>query len=591
MSIYHLSSLVRQNRKSIVYGALCLLVVDVLLFAFPFLVKLSIDHLKGEALPAWLPEAVKNLSAPAFLILMGGIYAILAGIVAYGRFWWRVFFIWSSFPLLHQYRMNFFRHLHSMSLEYFKKEKVGDLLSALTTDSENLRMALAIGGFMVVDTIIYFILYPIVLWTIHPGLTLAVIPVLALSSFLALLWSDRLSGAYENVQHVTGRLSARAYEIFSGVRVIKSFRGEQAVHSDFLAESRVLRDESIKVLKFQSYFVPGLNLILGSAIVVVLIWGGLDVIAGTLALSSLVAYQLYLSQLEWPMLAMGWFIQLYRSAKASEQRVLAHAHQAPGITKSNSPQVNWQSGECVLEVRELRYRPQDEDKDLLVVPSLKLKRGERVGITGPVGAGKTLLLELLSRQRDPSNGDILHDGTNLKAIAPEEVASRVLYVPQETFLFSKSLRNNLCLGLKRQPSDSELLGILKDLCFDLSLIESRGGLDVVLGERGLNFSGGQKQRLSIARALLREADVYLFDDLFSHVDQQTESLLLKALKQRLPSASLVLLVSQRLDTLASCDRLLVIESGKIGFDGSLAQGIQNNSFLMRLQSLQGSRAA
>lgn len=303
-------------------------------------------------------------------------------------------------------------------------------------------------------------------------------------------------------------------------------------------------------------------------------------------LSSLVAFQLYLAHLDWPMMAFGWFIQMYRAAKASEQRVNGFMTiESPLKKESELKRIPFDSA-YDFRIENMSLSLPGRATPLFERVNLQLPSAQWIGLAGPVGVGKTVFLELLSRQRDPSKGAIFYRGECLKTKAPLEITQDILYVPQETFLFSRSIRRNLGLGLKEIPSDDLLTQFLEELRFDPEILKARGGVDAALGERGVNLSGGQRQRISLGRALLRKRDVYLFDDLFSHVDAETESCLIQVLKRRLPASALVILVSQRLETLRQCSSILVLNEGGVESLGPSESQIRDSKFLQELSQIQ-----
>lgn len=572
------------NRSSILKGTLCLVGLDAIVLMLPLIVKAVIDKLQNHPLPTWMPQELTHLSVPQFILIFCALYLLANVLMAYIRYWWRVHLVWSTFPLFHRWRQDLFRHFMSLDREFFKTRKVGDLISALTSDTENVRMTLSIGTLMIIDALINFLMIPFLLWRLSPSLTLMVIPPLVLLSVLALFLSDRLAHEYERVQELTADLSGRAFEMISGIRVIKAFRREQPIHREFMVESEKLRDASLKVARYQGLFGPGLEFALGLAIVCVLVFGGFKVLAGTLALSSLVAFQIYLTQMDWPMMAVGWFIQMYRSSQASQKRIQKFAEQKSSLKLLKD--LPTRSLENLFEFDRVHFSFGGVRQFQIVNWNFKIRPGGFVGITGPVGGGKSTFLELLSRQRDPTEGDIYYRGRNLKTMRGQEVSEKILYVPQESFLFSRSLRSNLAFGLEDYPDDLVLWEILRDLRFDRETWAARGGLSIRLGEKGLNFSGGQRQRISLGRALCRSRDVFLFDDVFSHVDVETESEILKAVMRRIPKDSTVLMVSQRLETLKMCREVLVFADGNLEFQGALESGLENNAFLMELQMIQ-----
>jgi ATP-binding cassette subfamily B protein len=573
------------NRSSVFKGSLCLIVVDLLVFTLPLLVKIVIDRLQGRSLPHWLPEFFSKTPTMAFILSLSFFYIALNALIALIRYWWRVHLIWSTFPLFHKIRRELFQHIQNLDREFFKSHKVGDLISALSTDTENLRMTLSIGGLMLIDAAINFILFPFLLWQLNPTLTLFVVPPLLGISLLALFLSDRLSKEYERVQEITADLSGRAYEVISGVRVIKAFRKEGPVHDDFVQKSRDLRDASISVARFQSLFSPVLEYSISLALVVVLLYGGNKVLQGELPLSNLIAFQIYLAHMDWPMNAIGWFIQLYRISQASQKRIQKFARIETSLRGEERPVVSSPSAP-LFKLENVHFAYGGARKFAFQNLGFEIVEGGWIGLTGPVGCGKTTLLELLSRQRDPLSGEIDFRGQNLKGLSRSRVSQQILYVPQEAFMFSRSVRRNLALGLEAHLSDEKLWELLSDLSFDAEALRERGGLNIRLGERGVNLSGGQRQRISLGRALLRQREVFLLDDLFSHIDAETESKLLSSLKERIPVASTVILVSQRMATLKKCREVLVLNDGGLEFKGPVDLALERSEFFKRLQLLQ-----
>jgi ATP-binding cassette subfamily B multidrug efflux pump len=579
-----LKSILKEHKGNIIKGGVWLFAIDVVGLLMPLLIKFSIDRLSDKPLPSWFPASLSQQGVVEFILSMCVTYVVFAAVVAYGRYWWRVYFIWGTFPIFDRVRRGLFHHLLGLNLEFFKKTKVGDMISSLSNDTENMRNVMAFGALMFVDSIFSFILFPALLFYLDPVLAMVLVPPMVLIALLAIPWSDRVSKFYDDVQDILGQLSSRAFEISSGVRVIKSFAREEPVHRAFVVKSAELRDASKKVARYESMYVPGLNFVLGLAVFVLLSFGGYRVISGELSLSSFIAFSLYLDKMDWPMMAMGWFIQTFRSARAAERRVLK-LRETESPLRVDSRLASIQTSD-VLTVEDVTYGFENQLPKVFSNLSFKLARGEWLGVTGSVGCGKTVLLELLSRQRDAESGQIFLNGRSLRSMSAEEIAGKVLYVPQETFLFSTSVKKNLSLGLADSLEDEHLLKLLEDLSFDLQVLDDRGGLETRLGERGMNLSGGQKQRLSLGRALLRDREVYLFDDLFSHVDVETESKLIEVLRRRIDQEASVILVSQRLETLKGCDRVLVLGEGGLEAIDIFAEALKNSPFLRALNELQ-----
>jgi ATP-binding cassette subfamily B protein len=561
-----------------------LLVVNCLGLSFPLMVKAMIDRLEGKPQAFWVPDVIATLPPLAFILSLAFLFLSFIAMITLGRYYWRVHFIFSGLPRTHEVRKLFYRSLIEKDSQFLRSRRVGDFISALTEDSEKIRMTLAFGALAICDTALNLVLFSVILFFLDSYLAVRVLPPLILSACLLVILSDRLSLYYEKVQDLIGSLTGFAFEIASGVRVIKAFGREKEFHHSFLNESKKLEKASVQVARYQSVFVPFLYLCLGLATCFVMLMGGYRVLSGQLALSSFIAFQLYLVQLDWPMMAVGWFVELFRGSKASEKRMKSVATastkmiQDPLSAISHFPTFE-------MEMKNVSFSFEDGTPAVSGF-NLRVKKGAWVGLTGPVGSGKSTLLELLSRELDPVEGDIFWRGKNLKEFSQEDLAKNILYVPQESYLFSKSLRNNLLFGRDARLDDGELNSLLKDLSFDLEQLEGRGGLWTRLGERGTNFSGGQKQRISIGRALLHHREVYLFDDVFSHLDAETEIKILSTLKERISPHSTVFFVSQRLETLERQDELLVINSGRLEYFGSVAGARSESPFIQQLQNIQ-----
>lgn len=546
---------------------------------------LVVDRLEQKPLPSWFPSALHSLSSVQLILFLCCLYVSIAALAAVFRYYWRVHIVWSVFPLFHRVRTRLFQHILSLDWLFLKKRRVGDFISAVSEDSDNIRMTTSLGTLAVIDTFFSFVLFVPILFFLSPQLSWVIIPFLVLSSLSLVLLSDRLTVLYEKVQEIIGDLSGSAFEISSGARVIKAFGKEKEVHKNFVDQSKKLQKSSMQLATYESLFFPILTGALGLAMGLTLLWGGYRVIQGEMELSKLIAYQLYLGYLDWPMLAMGWFIGMYRRSRGSLQRLQKIDQVKSGLQPLQGLPTGG-SATSVLSVENLGYE-YSVGMPALEGLSFDLLPGEWVGLTGPIAGGKTTLLELLSRQKDPSSGEVYFKTENLKSFSTDELSQKVLYLPQEAYLFSKSVRDNIHLGLAQNARwpDQQIWELLEALQFDTQLLKNRGGLWLRLGERGTNFSGGQKQRVAIARSLVRDRDLYLFDDAFSQLDAETEYRIFSWLKTRLARSS-VLFVSQRLQSLRMCDKVIVLNEGRIEFQGPVGEGLKSSSFLKELERLQ-----
>jgi ATP-binding cassette subfamily B protein len=572
-----------RNRRNLYWAILLLIFTDLLVFLFPLFVKWIIDRLQGNPLPKWFPESLLQLDALWFSICFCLLLISLSALSVAARFYWRVFIIWSFFPKMHDLRMSLFDHLASLSSSFFRKNKSGDLLSTLSEDTEKLRLTLSFGSLAVIDTIINFLIFPWMLFWLSPEISIVVIPFLIVTAGALIFLSDRLTAIYERVQDLIAAISAKAFEIVGAARVIKAFAKEPFFKKEFHRSSQNLANTAVRLAYFESTFMPALHLALGLSMAFVLFYGGKLIFEGRWTVADLIAYQLYLGRLDWPVVALGWFIEMYRTSKASLGR-MNKVLSAPKV-RSSIDSISSTTTNTLIEAKDLGFR--FDKRALWSSLNFKIEKGKWYGLTGPLGSGKSTLLKILSGQSDPYRGSVQFLKNEISEIDRDLLERHILFVPQEVFLFSKSIRGNLTFGAdSSQINRREIEGLLKNLRFDLEGLESRGGLSTKLGERGINVSGGQKQRLAIARSLLRHRDVYLFDDVFSHVDAETEADLLKFLKTQMNPQAAVVFVSQRLETLTDLDEIFVLEESGFEFQGAVTEAMKTSRFLNQLERLQ-----
>ena len=573
-----------KNRRNLIWAILLLIFTDLLVFLFPLFVKWIIDRLQGNALPEWFPESLLQLDPLWFSLCFCLLLISLSALSVAARFYWRVFIIWSFFPRMHDLRMSLFDHLASLSSSFFRKNKSGDLLSTLSEDAEKLRLTLSFGSLAVIDTIINFLIFPWMLFWLSPELSIYVLPFLILSAGALIFLSDRLSAIYEKVQDLIAVISAKAFEVVGAARVIKAFAKEPYFKKDFHRASQNLASTAVRLAYFESTFMPALHLALGLSMAFVLFYGGKLIFDGQWTVADLVAYQLYLGKLDWPVVALGWFIEMFRTSKASLGRI-NKVFGAPKI-QTSIHSISPDNSSTLIEANSLSFEYSQKRKVFSDL-NFKIEKGKWYGLTGPLGSGKSTLLKVLAGQADQYGGSVQFKKNEVSEIDRALIEKHILFVPQEVFLFSKSVRGNLTFGMEdASVSRNEIEILLKNLRFDLEGLQFRGGLFTKLGEKGINVSGGQKQRLAIARSLLRKRDVYLLDDVFSHVDAETELHLLQFLRREMNPNAVVILVSQRLETLSSLDEIFVLRDGCFEVQGPTNVALSHSPFLNQLEVLQ-----
>jgi ATP-binding cassette subfamily B protein len=367
-------------------------------------------------------------------------------------------------------------------------------------------------------------------------------------------------------------MTTRAQENLSGIKVIKAYVREKSEINSFAEESLDYQKKNMSLALVQSFSFPMMFLLTGISVVIVLFVGGNKVINGSLTLGELTAFIIYLGLLTWPIIAFGWIINLTQRANASMMRLCKVFDSEPEINDTELTDNNIQTIKGSIEFNNLSFRYSSELPYVLKNLNLKIKEGETVGLIGHTGSGKSTLVNLIPRLFECSEGEILVDGINIKKIPIKKLRTSIGYVPQETFLFSDTIENNISYGAETMDKDSIIVvSKISQIYQEIDTFPKR--FETILGERGINLSGGQKQRTSIARAIAINPRILILDDAFSAVDTYTEEEILKALKDVMKQRTTIL-ISHRVSTLKNSDRIVVLKNGSIAEEGTHESLIQ-----------------
>lgn len=540
------------HRWRIGAGISALFVVDVLQLFIPRVVKHGIDDLTAHV-----------VSSEALLIYATEVLGLALAIGAL-RYVWRFLLLGTARRIERGLRDRLFHHLQTLSPSYFSRSRIGDLMAHATNDIEAVRMALALGIVFLVDTFILGSLTLFFMVYIHPMLTVyAILPMPLVS--LATLWVSRLlHERFERVQKTFSALTERVRESIAGIRVVKAYVQETTEREKLASLSREYIERSMAVTKAWGMFFPLLLFLSNLSMAIVLYAGGRLTLVQTISAGDLVAFMTYLGILAWPMMALGWAINVVQRGSASLsrlERIFAEKPEIvdrpgaidPGILKGR------------IEIKGLTYPLQQEGRPILKDVNLRIRSGEKVAIVGGTGAGKSVFCDLLVRVVEPPNGSVFFDGVDAHRISLSTLRRSIAYVPQETFLFSDTLRENISLG-RPGASDKEIEEVLRaaQILHDVKAFPE--GLNTMIGEKGITLSGGQRQRLAIARALLLDAPILILDDAFSSVDIETEERILEAMESYTKGKT-ILLVTHRLAPLRRADRIVVFHQGQVAEEG------------------------
>ncbi|NCB37694.1 MAG: ABC transporter ATP-binding protein [Erysipelotrichia bacterium] len=546
-------------RRHLLYGIASLIIVDIADILPPVILKMAIDSIEqGSGFRSLLYCGMALIATS----LIQGVF----------RFFWRQFFLGTSHKSVYDLRKMMFAHLLKLPFHYFSRTRTGDIMSRLTNDIQEIRFMLGIGILVLLDTSFYFLTVPFIMLWLSPKLTLITMLPFLLIPAMVVLVKNSIHNRSKDVQARLSDLSSRAEENLSGIRVIKGFRTEETETSRFNRCGLDFVRDKIRLATVESLFHPALDLVVAMGMVVLLFVGGKMVIAGAITLGSFIAFESYMLKLSWPMMAIGWIINLYQRSMASMERCQQILRE-PAAADTNEGDISAQPSSHALRVKDLNFcYPGTHQKSVTNI-SFELGEGQTLGITGPVGSGKSTLLRLLMKMYIPESGEIIIGGCDTSQIHIKELRDLFSYVPQETFLFSETIRENILFASddKNQAEIAKAFAAKAGLESDLR--EFPDGLETLLGERGVNLSGGQKQRVSLARALAAERPFLILDDCTSAVDTETERAILSSLRTAAKRRTCVI-VSHRLVSLQDADLIIYLDNGRIAEAGTHQQLLQ-----------------
>jgi ATP-binding cassette subfamily B protein len=558
-------------RRSLALGILCLIIKDLAQVSQPLMIGRAVDSLSGAATGR---APTLFLRYVVYLI----VFALLKAVFQFGM---RVILIGISRDVEYDLRNDLFAHLVGLAPDYYGRTRTGDIMARATNDLNAVRMMLGPGLMYWGETSLTFILAISVMLKVDWRLALyAMMPAPAVS--LAMLYSGRVIHArFEKIQEMFSDISSRVQENLSGVRMVRAFVQEKAEMRRFAALNRDYIAQNMKLVRIQAIFDPTMEVLIGATFLVVLWMGGRDVLRHRISIGNFVMFNTYMGMLIWPMIALGWVVNLMQRGSASLGRINQILAEVASIRRPENPvALGRVSGEIEFRDATMSYGA----GPVLDGVNLRIRAGETVAVVGHTGAGKSTLVGLVPRLMDPTGGAVLLDGVDLRDLDPAELRRHIGFVPQETFLFSATVGENIAFGVEDATAEqirraAEIAGLAGD-------IEGfPAGNDTMVGERGITLSGGQKQRAAIARAILRDPRILILDDALSSVDTLTEERILTHLAGVMHGRT-VILISHRVSTVRQADRIVVLAGGRIVEQGSHAELIANGGYYAQLSQKQ-----
>lgn len=540
----------RKYKVQYILGILFLLFIDIVQLYIPQILKyFANDYQRGVLTMA---------SATKYAIL-----TIATGLmVAVARYFWRNFIIGNSMRVDYDLRKDFFWKLTSLSQYFFNTHKTGDLMSLATNDINAVRMTLGQGIIMFIDSTFLLILNLIMMIkttnVLFASKVLFTIPLIIL---IVMRFGGVIHSRFKAVQAQYGTITDRAQENFSGIRIIKAFGQEEENAKLFREENQNYYNKNIELAKLQSFFNPFIHVLSNISYMLLLFFGAKEVMAGTMLLGDFIAFNAYLGLMMWPARALGMVIVFMQRGAASMDRLTNIFRTEPEIVdREGAIELDEIKGNIEFKNVSFKYAP--ELPYALKDISFKIEPGKTLAILGRTGSGKSSIVNVLLRLYDINEGEILVDGHEVKDVTLNSLRENISYVPQDDFLFSKTVKENIEFHYEHELDDEMIEKYAKIAGVYDDIIEFKDGFDTILGERGVTLSGGQKQRVSIARALAKEKNVLIMDDSLSAVDTQTEEEILKNLNTDEADVSKII-ISHRVSTIKDADEILFIEDGAI----------------------------
>ncbi len=530
---------------------------------------LVIKDVAGAVQPLVIRGAIDSLSKSHLigpLLRFAGLLIGLAVVKGIFQYWMRVIIIGISRDIEYDLRNDLFRHLVELAPDYYGRTRTGDIMARATNDLNAVRMMLGPGIMYWTETSLTFLLAIIIMVSVDWRLAMFAVLPAPLVSLAVIFFGRAIHARFERIQAMFSDISSRVQENLAGVRMVRAFAQEQAELQRFEQLNREYIKENIRLVRVSGVFQPLLEALIGLTFLVVLWYGGYQVLAGRISLGSFVMFNTYMGILVWPMIALGWVVNLMQRGSASLERINQILREKPSIAAPQHPvPLPHVRGEIEFRNASMQY----SSGLALDRINLRIEAGTTVAVVGHTGSGKSTLVSLVPRLMDPTGGSVLLDGIDLRDLSPAELRRHIGFVPQETFLFSATIGENIAFGVESATPEqirqaAELAGLAAD-------IESfPKGYDTMVGERGLTLSGGQKQRTAIARAILRNPRILILDDALSSVDTLTEERILEGLAGIMRGRT-VILISHRVSTVRQADQIVVLEKGRIVEQGTHAQ--------------------
>lgn len=561
INLFTLKKYFVKYKTKLFWGIVFILISNAGTVYVPILLKNSINDIQKNIASQKLIEYA--------LLIVGT--SIIAGIF---RYLIRQTIIVVSREIEYDLRGDFWAHIQKLPLRYFQNNSTGNIMSHATNDINAVRMFIGPAVMYSIDTSIRLIIVIAIMLSLNFSLTIYSLLPLPILSYGVYRIGKLIHERYTKIQENFSLLTTRAQENFSGIRVIKSYVREANEIKRWSELSKEYLQKNMNLVRIQAFIMPILYIITGISIIVVIWIGGIKVINGEMNLGEIAAFVMYLGILIWPVIAFGWVMNIIQQAEASMKRLNKIFNEPYEIDDSHSTNYSIKELKGEIEFKNVSFRYSEALPEVLKNINLKIPIGSTLAIVGHTGSGKTSLINLIPRLYDITSGEILIDGNNVKNIPLDVLRTNIAVVQQESFLFSDTVYGNISYGL-REVDKQRVLEVARIANFEKDVESFPKGYETLVGERGITFSGGQKQRASLARALAADPKILILDDSFSAVDTNTEEVILKNLKEFMRNRTSII-ISHRISTVKDADNIVVLADGKIAEQGTHDELVELN---------------
>lgn len=539
---------VKRHKAKYIFGIIFVLVVDVLQMVLPRIIGQITDDMQNRTINK------------AMLLRYAGLILLVALLTMTFRYLYRIYIIGTEKKLEYELRKKLFDHMLTLSSKYYNTHKTGDLMAHATNDINAVRMAAGMGVLLLVDTVFLTIsVIIIMLATIDIRLTLIALSPLPLIAIFSMVFGKFIHKRFTQVQEAFSGLTERVQESLSGIRVVKAFVQERPVLEQFNAASQKSLEKNMRLARLWGIMFPLGQMVATLSYIIAFSYGGIQVINGHISLGEFIAFNTYLGLLIWPMMSFGWIMNIVQRGSASLDRINVILTAIPDI-KDNDP-LPIGSIEGHIEFENVSFSYNKKQEPVLKDININLEPGRTLAIIGETGSGKTSLVNLILRLYDISGGKLKIDGSPIDRIPLSTLRTSISYVPQDSFLFSTSIRENIAFGVEK-ASIKEIEEAAKTAQIYDNIMDLPDGFDTIVGERGVTLSGGQKQRVSIARALIKDPKILVLDDSLSAVDTDTEERILQGLKVIMKDRTSII-IAHRISSIKHADEIIVLDNGQI----------------------------